>query len=249
MVVKTTPHSVGVDIKALKDNESFWIQKASWEYSTPATQIGSYGWPKKPLRLTINSVVTDQISSPLTFAAPRPCYGEIKATAKNDSDVSVLLHLSLDGISVTTKPNSGITEKEILGYLLLDDSQKGMLALTESVVDRWDEEFKKMGGSLRERLPGGQAGFFLESLSKDPQQFQKFLALQETELKLSQNSEEVVMADFDENKETAISSFIGDLVLACRKSGVKVDLDQVEAISTFMVTKGWSSGPQIQTSK
>lgn len=107
------------------------LQEVSWKYGVSNSQ-DNYGWPKSPLKISVSGLFTDRIETPFKISPPKLLIDQIEIAASNPSSLDVKLYFNLKGILVTPYENESLSLKEILGYILLDNNQKGLLALSES---------------------------------------------------------------------------------------------------------------------
>ena len=108
---------------------SFCLEYVEWKYEVPSGQ-SDYGWPRQPMEVSLSSSVERQTASPVTFSPPTVISNELVASIMNPSALTVIVHLKLKGVLVAHKDkNRKLSKQEMLGYCLLDNSQKGLLAL------------------------------------------------------------------------------------------------------------------------
>jgi hypothetical protein len=198
--------------------ELFCLLKVSWKYEVK-TVTDNYGWPKAPLNISIQDAFTSETSSPQIFSPPKIIREKLEINIINPSPLEVVLHLKCFGTLVAPKANEILSDKEILGYVLLDDSQKGMLALSETIVDNLEE---RLGVDLRKSLPAGQAGS-LESIPK---------LLQTGAVKALPGSDQNLQEKTDEDLKSLL---IGDLVVA----QTSLALDEITKLAEILIQKNW----------
>jgi len=235
--ITSEPSNSGVHIHKLPEGAAFFFFFSEWKYSVGAGQIDPYGWPRSPLKISINNVLHDQTASPVEFSPPELLRDKIEISTANSSTLRVTVHITIYGVLMS--PTAGeplLSDKEILGYSQLDDSQKGMLALSEAVIDRIDEHFKQLGvGGLRDQMLGGQVGAAMEMLPKGL----RHLALPSTNIDLieplSEESPALPLKDDSEVK----SLLIGDLVTYKTLNSSEITLDEIQALADYLLDKGW----------
>lgn len=119
---------------------AYCLEKITWKYAVnhtdPKTTEGGYGWPKFPLKVTLDPILNAEISPPNTLQPPKVFYGKTPVIVENPSDIPVYLLLTLEGTLVSKLGHEEVLESEILGYSMLDPSHRGMLALTQATAER-----------------------------------------------------------------------------------------------------------------
>lgn len=232
---------IGVDpgksnkhVHKLPTGGALCLKKAEWKYGVDAGQLDSYGWPRSPLKISINSALKDQTASPAIFSPPELLRDEVEISISNPSTLRVTVHITIYGVIVA--PMAGeplLSDKEILGYSLLDDSQKGMLALSEAVIDRVDQHFKQLGlEGLRDQMLGGQVG---PALSMLPENL-KHLALPNT-INPTTIPETPALSLKDDAELKSL--LIGDLVTYKTLNDSEITLDEIQSLVTYLLDKGW----------
>ena len=199
---------------------SFCLEYVEWKYSVSAGQ-SDYDWPKVPMQISIGDVI-DRTASPIEYAPPT-ILEDFRIRVKNPSAIKVTVNFRLRGTHVIPIPgNIPLSEKEILGYNMLNDSQKGMLALQEAAYDRLDEHFRQLGveGGIRNALLAGQISDLKQLPGSEP------LAL---------------TSDLIPRKsvEDLHSLLLGDLVTYKALHGSILELDEIQAIAKFLLEKNW----------
>jgi hypothetical protein len=199
----------------LEPEQVFCIIEISWKYEVK-DNTNSYGWPKIPVKVSIPDILSDTTSSPHTFSPARFLRQNYTLVLCNSSDINVVVHFTLKGTLVTPKDGAVISDKEILGYSLLDDNYKGMLALGESVVDGLEA---KLGVDLRQQkaLPG---------------------QLPQTSRQLPGQTTKA-LTDSEYSKEVLISLLIGDLIILQDGLNSKIDTSELRNLASLLVEKGW----------
>jgi len=108
---------------------SFCLEFVEWKYEVPAGQ-GDYGWPRRPMEISLTGCVERQTASPVTFSPPAVINETLITSVANPSELTVIVHLKLKGVLIAHKDKDRkLSKQEMLGYCLLDNSQKGLLAL------------------------------------------------------------------------------------------------------------------------
>jgi len=132
----------------------FCLEKVSWKYSVHEGRAGDYGWPKVPMRVTLADAFSDETGSPQTFSPPK-LLRSIDINIINPASIPVTTNLILEGTLVT--PNLGEllpSYKEILGFVSLSPSQRGMLALNGQMLIQMSQQIRAITG--KESLSLGQ---------------------------------------------------------------------------------------------
>jgi hypothetical protein len=233
--ITSNPGNAGIHVHNLPEGGAFCLNKAEWKYSVGAGQIDPYGWPKSPLKISINKVLKDQTASPVEFNPPELLRDKIEITTVNPSTLRVTVHITIYGVLMS--PVAGeplLSDKEILGYSLLDNSQKGMLALSEAVIDRIDQHFKQLGmDGLRDQMLGGQVGPASQMLPEGL----RHLALPNTQ-ELPPETEAISALPLKDETELK-SLLIGDLVTYKTLNSSEISLDEIQALADYLLEKGW----------
>jgi len=234
-LIKISPGFTKHHVKQFPD-QIFCAKSFKWSYGVSPNEGGSYGWPKCPLQISITNIINNRIESPLNISPPILLRNQIEFSVYNPASIYVTIHMSCDGILVTPKDSTIIiTDKEIFGYILLDDSQKGMLALSEAAVDRLDEA---LGGSLRKQLLGGQLGPMFELLP-DKEKLKAIKQMtnsnQISELADEKNNEMKQLKD----DESLVALLIGDLIMLQSKYNFDLNVDEIQELARLLITKGW----------
>jgi hypothetical protein len=108
---------------------SFCLEYVEWKYEVPAGQ-GDYGWPRRPMEINLADCIERQTASPVNFSPPAVISEQLVAHIANPSELTVIVHLKLKGVLIAHKDKDRkLSKQEMLGYCLLDNSQKGLLAL------------------------------------------------------------------------------------------------------------------------
>lgn len=125
----------------------FCLKSASWKYSVEPGNAGDYGWPKTPMRVTLADAFSDKTGSPQTFSPPK-LLRSIDVNVINPASIPVTTSILLEGTLIT--PNLGEflpSDKEILGYVSLSPSQRGMLDLNRQMLMQMSQQFHAITGS------------------------------------------------------------------------------------------------------
>jgi len=205
---------------------SFCLKRAEWRYSVPGGQLDDYGWPKVPMQISINGAMQDQTASPVVISPPALLKNKVEVSISNPSSLQVTIHLTITGTLVTPIGDSALTSKEMLGYSLLDDSQKGMLALEEAATDRMREHLKQLGfdSQTQEQIMLGQSNTSNINPSALPSAVIKAL---DTESNNTKKPEELK------------SLLVGDLVQFKLTNSSEITLDEIQALSDYLLSKEW----------
>lgn len=124
----------------------FCLEKASWKYSINPDNAGDYGWPKVPMRVTVADAFSDETGSPHTFSPPK-LLRSIDINVINPASIPVTTSIILEGTLVT--PNFGEvlpSHKEIMGYVSLSPSQRGMLVLNGQMLMQMSQQVRAITG-------------------------------------------------------------------------------------------------------
>lgn len=219
---------------------TFWISSATWKYgiTTAQTVQDNYGVPRQPPKITIKGVFSNQSGIQKAIKPPKPCKDVINISIFNPSTLGLTLYFKIIGVRVIPKEGSfDLNQKEMLGYIMLSPEQRGMLALSEAAMDRWDTEFSKLGIQLRESLPSGQIGPLLDIIKLLPNNM-KPLAME----KLMNNSEL-----WDSNEPQALpksnisnndlkSILLGDIISYFKND---IEYEKINGLCDMLIDKGW----------
>lgn len=235
--ITSEPGNCGTAVHKLPEGGAFCLNKASWKYSVGAGQLDPYGWPRSPLKISINKVLKDQTASPAEFSPPELLRNAIEIVTSNPSTLRVTVHITLTGVLMS--PVAGepaLSDKEIMGYSLLDNSQKGMLALSEAVIDRVDEHFKQLGlDGLRDQMLGGQVGAAAQILPEGL----KHLALPSNQGSRVMPLEDPIAALPAKDGDELKSLLIGDLVTYKTINSSDITLEEIQNLTFYLLDKGW----------
>jgi hypothetical protein len=177
------------------------------------------------MRISINNAVTQQTASPVILSPPAILTPKIEVNIHNPSSLRVTIHLTISGeLAVPIEGSAALSEKEVLGYSLLDDSQKGMLALQEAAMDRLDERFRQLGidSGLRDQMLAGQISDVMKLPGESPQMEPYAL-------------ETAPKKPLDELK----SLLVGDLVQYKLSSNSEISLEELQALADYLLDKDW----------
>lgn len=205
----------------------FCFEHAEWRYSVPGGQ-SDYDWPKTGMQITIPPAVNARVESPVTCSPPAYIPGNIEIEVCNPSGVNVVVVMKIKGTVVQPVAGSPpLSQKEILGYTLLSDSQKGMLALREAAIDRFDAQLRdSLGSGIREKLlagqiteafglPGGTLMPALEGSSQTPK-------------------------DNSKTPDEVKSLLVGDLVQFKMETGSELSLEEIKSLADYLLERSWS---------
>lgn len=200
---KTTNHSYPLP------NGAICLKGADWKYEVPGGQEGS--WPKQALQLTIIGAFTNATARNVTLNPPVIIREKIDISINNPSAVQVTLHLKLMGTLIKNIGNAPLTNKEILGYTLLDNNQRGLLALEEAARDRVQEYLKELGveGNIENRM-------------------------------LTSYPEVKALEDSKVNPENLQKILLGELVQFTIGNNISIDNNSLNELATYLIDKGWS---------
>jgi len=131
----------------------FCLEKIAWSYSVDSANAGDYGWPKTPQRITLADVFSDKTGSPHTFLPPK-LLRSIDVHVANPAGITVITKLVLEGTLVTPKVGEVLpSDEEILSYVSLDPSQRGLLALNGAMLFQMNQQYAALVGSEKRALP------------------------------------------------------------------------------------------------
>ena len=125
------PAQSGKAFSSFLPNQVFCVQEVSWKYSVEAGD-DSYGWPKSPVKVTILGITENRVETPVKVSPPKLLTDSLQVEIQNPASLVVTVHFTIKGILATAKNNGAVSATEILGYALLDNNQRGMLALSGS---------------------------------------------------------------------------------------------------------------------
>lgn len=125
--VTTKPGQIATFSFIFKDGLPLSIRQIRWSYSIPGSVSDGYGWPKTPLRVSIDNLCTDETSSPLDFSNTPVVAPGATGCVKNESHIPVDLCLHFQGLLVMGDV-TGLTSEQIALYSTLDTSQRAALA-------------------------------------------------------------------------------------------------------------------------
>ena len=220
---QTVSHEFGNDTVLL-------LKEAAWKYSVAAGQKDDYGWPRQGLQVAITNAFKAQVANPVTLNPASVLRNKCEIIIANPSSLIVTVHMILRGVLVKQIPGEPpLSDKEMIGYSLLDNSQKGMLALSEAMIDRLDDHLKQLGlDGLRGRLPGGQVADITMLNSK------QFSALPNNDASYHALSSNEVL-----DCETLKSLLIGEIATCTSTESLNISLEAINTLATFLLAKGW----------
>ena len=230
--VTVNPGTDGIHLHELNGGV-FCLKHAGWKYSVGGGQIDPYGWPKVPMRISINNAVIEQTASPIVLSPPAILSPRIEVKIHNPSNLRVTIHLTIKGeLAVPIDGSPSLSEKEVLGYSLLDDSQKGMLALQEAAMDRLDDQLRQLGvdSGIRNQMLAGQVN---EALGLPG--IQTALGLPEAQTPLALSTGEATKKTQEELK----SLLVGDMVQYKLKNSSDISLEEIQSLTDFLLDKDW----------
>lgn len=237
-------------------NNVFWIKHVGWEYRY--IDVGYPNAVRKPIKkieVSCADILHNTTRALPPFTEPRPVVGTVPFRVVNTNlDNNHRLQVDFHVRGVLVSPRAGcepLPLKMQKAYVMMDENQRGMLALKEAAGDQLEETFNKLGlGSLRESLPGGISG--LKELPPLLQQAVLTGLMQKGELpQLSQmlplapaltgglggGSEMLALPEADPEKES--SAFVGDMLTACPDECHDAVVKHLKKIAETMIEKGW----------
>lgn len=148
---------------------AFCLENVTWRYavnhSDPKTFENGYGWPKTPLKVTIEPLLSAEVSPPDKLQPPKVFTGKVPVVVENPSDIPVTLILKLEGILVAKTGTEDVLESEILGYAMLEPSQRGMLAISQASIE--NKTVNAFQTSPQNALPANSPTLALPEISSD----------------------------------------------------------------------------------
>jgi len=234
-----------------------WIKQISWKY-----EYLDVGVPNarriQPIEKIVISVsggtepILDNVDTALPpFIEPHPVVGQLHFRVKNTNlanNHKLVVKFFIDGVLV--KPRDGIeppTLKQMKAYIMMDSSQRGVLAMEEAAADQLDESLSQMGfGSLRDAIPGGMAALkqlptplmnaVIQGLVAKGD-LPEFMGAMVPALGMGGSSAApLALPDADPEKET--SAFLGDLLDTCPEE-CALKTSHLKHIAAAMVERGW----------
>lgn len=234
-----------------------WIKKIDWEYKyVDVGAMGSQRTAVKPIQVSVGDILTD-VTRPLPeFIEPRPVVARlpfkvINTNLANNHKLEVIFNIR--GVLVSPRPGKEpLPFKMMKGYVMMDSTERGRLAMKEAAADKLEETLSGLGlGSLREALPGG-----LEALKEYPPALQTVIIqglVAKGELPDFVNEgfgmpalgfggmpgmqpPALALPAADPEKEE--SAFMGDL-LAVSPDDFSLNKSQLRELATKMIEKGW----------
>lgn len=232
----------------------FWIKHIGWEYKY--IDVGYPNAVRKPIKrieVSVSDILNKATRALPPFTEPRPLVGSIPFQVINtnlDNNHKLQVDFHLRGVLVTPRPGcEPLSLKKQKGYVMLDSTQRGQVALDEDAADQLEETFTRLGlGSLRDSLPGGFSA--LKALPTPLQNAVIAGLIKKGELPnlgamipgmaafgapLIQTP--LALPDADPEKES--SAFVGDMLLACPIDCQDAVVKHLKNIAEAMIEKGW----------
>jgi len=236
--ITVTPSQTSKSWHELGDYTSLLLKEISWKYSVPGGQTDAYCWPRQGLHVAITDAFKARVASPVLLNPAPLLKNKYEVIISNPSTVAVTVHMLLKGVLVKQNPGEPLlSDKEIRGYSLLDDSQKGMMALSEAVIDRIDDHFKQLGlAGLRDRLPGGQVAN-INMLSAELKQMAALPNSSPNELELHVEPRAIEPPKVDSEMLKAL--LIGELVTCKTEKSFDLTLEDITFLASYLINKGW----------
>ena len=234
-----------------------WIKSIDWEYRY--IDVGTPGAVRarvKPIVVSVGDILKEAQRPLPPFIEPRPAVGElhfrvINTNLHNNHKLEVEFFIS--GVLVSPRPGKEpLPFKVMRGYVMLDSTERGRLAMKEASADKLEETLSSLGlGSLRDALPGG-----LEALKEYPPALQTViiqglvakgempefvaegLAMPALGLGMPGAGAAPALALTDADPEKEESAFIGDL-LEVSPDDFSVNKSQLRDMAVKMIKKGW----------
>lgn len=223
-------------VATFKSGQVFCLQEISWRYGVENVQ-DNYGWPKTPLLINISGILNDRIETPYKLSPPKLLAEQIEIEAFNPSGVNVKLYYTLDGILVTPNENESLSYKEILGYILLDNNQKGLLALSEVNASKQSLEETILTSILNGKLSLDKLPLLQQTMGFLPINKEDDALVDKLVARAYQSKSKEPIAD----SESLISLMIGDLVtFQPAQSQIKIDVELIQELAKYLISKKWN---------
>lgn len=199
----------------LNPGQIFCLKEISWKYGVDNNLQDGYGWPRCGLMVTLDGAFKDRVESPYK-ASPPKILQQLEFKILNPSSLRVKLYFTLKGQLVSQRGEDPLSFKEILGYILLNDNQKGILALTEAFSSKNELSLD----SILTSLAGGNLPAFSER----------------NNLQLPNSKPIASLSD----EESVISLMIGDLVTFQSNQFEPLKVDHIRELAKYLVSKHWN---------
>jgi len=234
----------------------FWVKQVAWKYGYIDVGIPNAKQlrPLNKIKVSVDNILHNIDTALPQFTEPKPLVGKIHFQVFNtnlENNHKLEVEFFLDGVLVSPRPGQDPPSlKQMKGYVMMDSTSRGQMALDEDAADQLDETLTQLGfGALRDKLPGGLTG-----LKQLPESFQTAIIhslINKGELPESMmpalmgggmgmgingaGAAPLALPDADPEKET--SAFLGDLFALCPEDALKNS--QLREIASAMVEKGW----------
>lgn len=230
---------------------SYWVNGITWKATYYPSGLNPVKVPIKPPTITVTSIdgtsILKEVSEPYPrFKQPKPIADKINFIVKNNTlanNMMLKMEFYLEGTLVKPKPGTSISYKEILAYLLMDESTKGKLAMEEAMIDHLDDKLISMGQeSIRSKLPQGLGSLSmlpdnLKTLFLGDSRMMQMLGVPMPALQESTKAQKLLeISNADPVKEK--SAFIGDM-LSSLPDGVNLGKEIIQTIADHMIGSGW----------
>lgn len=151
--VSTKPGVVSAFSFPFKEGLPFCLKSIKWSYGIPPGVSDTYGWPKIPLQVTIDTICSQQTESPVVFTTPIVLRG-VTGSVLNQAQLPVDLCLQFVGLLISGEFGH-LTDHQIGAYASLDSSQRSMLALPllMNSLNMASQEFVLGGPAETKSLP------------------------------------------------------------------------------------------------
>ena len=244
-------------------NNVLWVKHVGWKYVYKDVGAGTINvptdargnpLPPKPIEVSVESLFDREEEALPPFIQPKPVVGKVNFKVRNtnvNNNMKLEVTFYITGVLVSPRPGAEPpTTKQMLGYIMMDASTRGKLALEEAEADLLDETLTKMGlGSLRDAIPGGFGA--LKALPEPMQQVITHALISDGKLPSAfgegmpafgasnnQNALKALAMDSDPDRE--ISVFIGDLLEASPEECEDIMTRKIlKQLARSMVEKGW----------
>lgn len=262
--VTLTPHIYqGSSIFDLGGQDNvFWVKQITWRpaYVDVGLPRATKSAPN-PIEVSVGrggEYILQKERKPFPpFTNPKPLISKIEFEVINtnlSNNHQLVCEFFLTGVLVTPKPGAEpLSFKEMLGYIMMDETKRGELALQEAQTDRLEEYLSTKGlGSLREALPPGWSSLnslpaivqqaLLAGIAPNSNLLGNSLTNVANPLGIPMRGEDtsapVLSLPMNSDPEKEKSTFLGDLVSGC-PDDCQISKEHLRKISEYMVQNGW----------
>ena len=238
-------------------NNVFWIKNVSWKYQYIDVGIPTARRvrPINKIKVSVSNLFPQAIDTALpAFTEPKPLVGKIPFSVQNTNIANnhkLEVEFYLDGVLVIPRDSvEPPSLKEMKGYIMMDATDRGRIALDEAKADQLDELLVQSGlGSIRDAIPGGMAALKALPPSLQGVVLQGLVAEGKLPEYMAMPAlggggfggvamQPLALPDADPEKEK--SAFLGDLLATipddCHET---LKTSHLKMIAVGMVEKGW----------